>query len=172
MSLRNSVVPAALALAGCLPTESEPPPELGTVTYSTPEIGEACEVEQVVHHVRGEVLPAGAVDKTAVAQGALVLTVSETSSVVSCTDDLVTLATPGAELASASFSASSTSFAFDVPSRVVGGQRPTFRIAALLDENDNGVCDDGELAGDVVVDDAGLGALAIALSRDHCTLTE
>ncbi|MET0343660.1 MAG: hypothetical protein ABW252_21790 [Polyangiales bacterium] len=172
MSLRNSVVPAALAIAGCLPTESEPPPDYEQITYTTPEIGEACDVENVVHHVRGEVVQEGSIAKTAVAHGALLVTVSETASIVSCTEDLVTMAMPGAELATASFDARSALFALDVPARLVAGQHPTLRVSALLDANDNGVCDDGELVGEVIVDDGGLGDLAIALSDAGCALQQ
>jgi hypothetical protein len=160
------VFPAALALAGCLPTESEPPPPVEQVTYSTPEIGGDCGFERVVHHVSGEVLREGPLDKTAVAQGSLVVTVSESQSVVSCSEDLVTLATPGADLATASFDVHSSLFALDVPAVVVAGQHPSIRVRALLDINDNGQCDDGELVGDVTLEDTALGDLSITLSRE------
>ena len=166
VTLRSSVFPAALALVGCLPTESEVPPPVETVTYSTPEIGGDCDFERLVHHVSGEVLRESAVDKTAVVQGSLLVTVSESQSVVSCSEDLVTMATPGAELARASFGLYSSSFALDVPAVVVAGQHPTIRVRALLDENDNGRCDDGELVGDVTLEDGALGDLAIALSGE------
>jgi hypothetical protein len=52
---------------------------------------------------------------------------------------------------------------------VIGGHRPSIRVMALLDENENGACDDGEPTGVVEVDDLDeLGTLAIALSRDGC----
>ena len=166
VTLRSSVFPAALALVGCLPTESELPPPVETVTYSTPEIGGDCDVERLVHHVAGDLLNEGAVEKTALVKGALLLTVSETQSIVSCTEDLVTMTTPGVDLATASFDLYSSSFALDVPAVVVAGQHPAIRVRALRDLNDNGLCDDGEPVGDVTLEDTALGAIAITLSSD------
>ena len=161
--------PAALALAGCLPTESEPPPELEQVTFATPETGGVCEVERVSYHVRGEVVREGAREKSARVAGTLLVAVSESSSVIDCTQDLMRVATPGAELAHAAFGADTDEFALDVAAMVIGGHRPSIRVGALLDLNENGTCDPGEPNGAVEVDDVEtLGTLAIALSDDDC----
>ena len=167
VTLRSSVFPAALALVGCLPTESELPPPVETVTYSTPEIGGDCALEHFVHHLAGQVVRQDSADKSAVAQGSLLVTVSESQSIVSCTEDLVTMSTPGAELATASFDLYRTSFALDVPTVVVAGQHPAIRVRALLDVNDNGLCDEGELVGDVTREDTALGDLTIVVSAER-----
>lgn len=169
MSLRSSVFPAALALAGCLPTESEPPPALEQVTFATPETGGVCEVERLSYHVSGEVVREGVHDKSRTAAETLVVSVSESSSVIDCTEDLVRVATPGAELARAAFAADGEQFALDVAAMVIGGHRPSIRVAALLDLNENGRCDPGEPSGTVEVDDADeLDQLVIAIAGDDC----
>lgn len=171
MALRNSVIPAAFAFAGCLASESEPPPSVEQVVYQTPVEGGACEVEEIVHRVRGAVfsedIESG--DKSALREERLLLvTVAESSSVVDCGEDIVRIARPGAELVTAAFDPGSESFALDVPADVIGGHRPSIWVRALLDENGNGRCDDGEPVAAVEVDEGELGDLALALSRDGC----
>lgn len=140
------------------------------MTYATPETGGACDVEHVTYVVRGEIQRDEPRAKSISASGTLLVSVGESSSVVDCTPDLMQVATPGAELANAAFSARGDHFSLDVPAMVIGGHRPSIRVVALLDENENGACDDGEPTGVVEVDDVDeLGALAIALSRDGCS---
>lgn len=140
------------------------------MSYARPETGGACDVERFTYVVRGEIQRDEPREKSISVSGTLLVSVSESSSVVDCTPDLMQVATPGAELAHAAFSARSDQFALDVPTMVIGGHRPSIRVAALLDENENGTCDDGEPTGSIEVDDIDeLGALAIALSRDGCS---
>jgi hypothetical protein len=177
VSLRNSVVPAALALAGCLPSGSQPPPSLQQLTYQTAKQGGACKVESVTYHLRGELVRAdSSIDKSSaslndnsrVRSGALLVSVAEGSSVVECSEDIVRIASPGAELHTAAFGADADSFALDLPSAIIGGQRPSIWVQALIDANDNGRCDEGELVGALELEDSELGDIAIALSNDGC----
>jgi len=166
VTLRNSVFPAAIALAGCFSTESEPPPQLEQVTYHTPVEGGACEVEDVVYRLHGE-LYQGTVEKSARRPSTLVVTVAESSSVVDCREDIVRIATPGAELSTTVFTAADN-FDLDVPAVVIGGQRPSIWVRALMDTNANGSCDDGELVGAVELTADELGDFSIELSDDGC----
>ena len=168
MTLRNSVVPAALALAGCFPTESEPPPALEQVTYHTPIEGGECEVEDVVHHLHGEIVQDGVYEKSALRRTTLIVSVGESTSVVDCDSDLMKVAMPGAELLSAAVTASLDGFDIDVPAVVIGGHRPSIWVHALLDENDNGECDEGEAVGTAELEESELGDFAIELSREGC----
>jgi len=177
VSLRNSVVPAALALAGCLPSESEPPPPLQQLTYQTAKQGGACKVEQVTYHLRGELVRSDSSiekssvrisDKGSVRSGALLVSVAESASVVECSEDVVRMASPGAELHTAAYGVDADSFTLDLPSVIIGGQRPSIWVQALIDANDNGHCDDGELVGAVQLEDSELGELAIELSDQGC----
>ncbi len=165
MALRNSVFPAALALAGCLPTESEAPPALEQTTYATPMQGGECEVDHVDYAIRGRVSRSGVFTKAAVAS-TLVMTVAESQSVVDCGADIVRISTPGAELTKQVVAGES--FALDVPNVIIGGQRPSIWVGAVLDANDNGECDPGELSGSLEVSDTELGDLAIELSDEGC----
>jgi hypothetical protein len=177
VSLRNSVVPAALALAGCLPSESEPPPPLQQLTYQTAKQGGACKVEEVTYHLRGELVRVdSSLDKSGVSigtrsrvrSGGLLVSVGEGTSVVECSEDIVRIASPGAELLTAAYSADAETFALDLPSMIIGGQRPSIWVQALIDANDNGHCDDGELVGALDLDESELGEIAIELSNDGC----
>ena len=170
MTLRNSVVPAALALAGCLPSESSPPPALSTLTYQTEMQGGECKTENVTYEVRGSVHPTTAppIAKSNQRNSSLIVTVGEAASVVSCTADSVQIASPGAELTSESFPADASVFSLSVPSVIIGGQRSDVWVEALLDENDNGTCDDGELTGSVNLPASELGDIAIELSDEGC----
>lgn len=169
MTLRKSVVPAALALAGCLPTGSEPPPEeLEQLTYSTPVTGGSCDVEEVNYAIYAQVLRPGGQLKSSASTGALVFTVSESSSVVDCDEDIVRIAMPGAELAREAIAAHQDSLTLDVPSAVIGGHRPSIRVAALLDANDNGECDDGELTASVEAEPSEIGKVLLELADEGC----
>jgi hypothetical protein len=168
VTLRKSVVPAALALAGCLPTGSEPPGELEQLTYSTPVLGGSCDVEQANYEIYAEVLRPGGQLKSSSSTGALVFTVSESSSVVDCNEDIVRIAMPGAELTREAVAAHQESLKLDVPATVIGGHRPSIRVAALLDVNDNGECDLGELTASVEAEPSELGKVLLALADEGC----
>ncbi|MDB4976113.1 MAG: hypothetical protein JWN48_4454 [Myxococcaceae bacterium] len=172
VTLRNSVVPAALALAGCLPSESEPPPAVSQTTYQTELQGGECKVEQVVYEIHGSVYPvpsdAHALNKSSSPAGSLLVTVGESTSVVSCGVDSVRVASPGAELTNHAFSSDASEFSLTVPGVIIGGQRPELWIQALLDSNDNGECDEGELSGSVNLAASELGDMAIELSDEGC----
>jgi hypothetical protein len=171
VTLRKSVVPAAFALAGCLAGESEPPPSLESLTYQTPEEGGACEVERVRYQLHGTITAHPTHDKSRTSIAPLLVSFSETTSVVHCDEDLMRVATPGAELDSKAFApdfaADTQEFTFEVPGAVIGGHRPSFYVRALVDENDNGRCDDGELVGFAELTDAELGNIAIELSGEE-----
>jgi hypothetical protein len=151
-----------------LPTESEAPSELEQLTYETPARGDACEVEDVNYQVYADILRSRSSAKSATQRGALLVTVSESTSVVDCGEDLVRIASPGAELTRASYPSSSDSFAFDMASAIIGGHRPSLHVAALLDENDNGLCDDGELTASIEADGEQLDHLQLALTDEGC----
>lgn len=168
MSFRKSVVPAALALAGCLPTESETPPPLEQLTYQTPVLGGSCDVEDVNYRVYAEIMRAGPGQKSANSSGSLLVTVSEGTSVVDCGEDLVRVAMPGAELDQQAFAPSSDHVALEVPAAIIGGHRPSIRVAALLDTNDNGECDDGELSASVDADASEVEDIALLLADEGC----
>jgi hypothetical protein len=165
VTLRNSVVPAAFALAGCLSSESEAPAAFEQATYETPMQGGDCEVEHVDYHIHATLTHSGVFAKSAGA-GTLLVTVAESQSVVDCRADIVRIATPGAELAT--HATRGDSFSLEVPNVIIGGQRPSIWVGAVLDTNDNGECDPGELSGSVEVEDTELGDLAIALSDEAC----
>jgi hypothetical protein len=160
------VFPAALALAGCLPTESEAPPALEQSSYEQQMQGGECEVEHVEYQIRGSVKRSGVFTKAAVQASTLLVTVGESQSVVDCRADIVRIASPGAELTAKAVQGES--FSFDVPNVIIGGQRPSIWVGAVLDANDNGECDLGELSGSLEVSDTELGALAIELSDEGC----
>jgi hypothetical protein len=172
VTLRRSVVPAALALAGCLPTESEPPPSLQQTTYQTELQGGECKVEHVTYEIRGSVYPVVddevVTNKSSSVSGSLLVAVGEATSVVSCSADSVRVASPGAELVTQAFAIDSDSFALSVPSVIIGGQRSELWVRALLDENDNGQCDDGELSGSLSLAASELGDIALELSDEGC----
>ena len=172
MSLRNSVVPAALAFAGCLPSESQPPPALEQTTYQTQEEGGDCQVQHVSYQVQGDLYRARdselTINKSSVRPGSLLVTVGEDTSVVSCTGDSVRVASPGAELASHALPIDATKFSFAVPGVVIGGQQSMLWVHALLDANDNGECDPGELSGSADLAVSELGNIAIELSDEGC----
>lgn len=168
MTLRKSVVPAALALAGCLSAESEQPAPLEQLTYQTPMLGGACEVEEVTYEVYADVLRPGGVLKSAATPGSLLVSVSESTSVIDCGEDVMRIATPGAELVREALASTSESAALTVPAAVIGGHRPSLRVAALLDLNDNGRCDQGELTASVDADGDELGALLLELTDEGC----
>ena len=172
MSLRNSVVPAALAFAGCLPSESEPPPALEQTTYQTHGDGGDCQVQHVSYQVHGDLYRAGdselAINKSSTRPGSLLVTVAEDSTVLSCTGDSVRVASPGAELATHSLPTDATSFSFAVPGVIIGGQQSMLWVHALLDANDNGECDPGELSGSADLAANDLGNIAIELSDEGC----
>lgn len=168
MALRNSVVPAALAFAGCLPSESEPPPEFEQLTYETPMLGGDCETEDVTYHVYAQVTREGSLSKSATSVGSLLVAVAESSSVIDCGEDLVKIAVPGAELTEESFAGASERFTIEVPAVLIGGHRPSIRVSALLDANDNGACDRGELTASFEAKADGLGDVALDLSDEGC----
>jgi len=168
VTFRKSVVPAALAFAGCLPTESELPPPLEQLTYQTPTLSEDCDIEQVNYHLYAQIVRQGSAQKSATSSGALLVTLSESTTVVACDEDLVRVATPGAELAAHSFASNSERVTVDVPGMLIGGHRPSIRVEALLDTNDNGECDDGELFAAVDADPRDLATLTLDLTADSC----
>ncbi len=166
--MRKSVVPAALAFAGCFSNESERPAAFEELTYQTAQEGGACEVEHITYQVRGALVESSG-EKSAAREGSVRVTVAESSSVVECGEDLMKIAMPGAELASVAFNASTASFALDVPGVVIGGHRPSIWVQALLDENENGECDEGELVGAAELDAVDLDGFELELSRtDGC----
>jgi hypothetical protein len=172
VSLRNSVVPAALAFAGCLPSESQPPPALEQVTYQTQQEGGDCQVQHVSYQVQGDLYRAGdselTINKSSTRPGSLLVTVAEDSTVVSCSGDSVRVASPGAELATHSLPVDATTFSFTLPGVIIGGQQSMLWVHALLDANDNGDCDPGELSGSADVAAHELGNIAIELSDQGC----
>jgi hypothetical protein len=107
-------------------------------------------------------------DKSSARTGALLVSVAEGSSVVECSEDIVRVASPGAELHTAAYDVGSESFSLDLPSVIIGGQRPSIWVQALIDANDNGHCDEGELVGAVDLEDTELGDIAIELSNEGC----
>lgn len=139
------------------------------MTYQTENQGGACQVQDVTYHVHGSVTSDATRDKSSVSVrgGTLLVTVAESSSVVSCGEDIVRVASPGAELETAAFEAGTESFTFDLPGTIIGGQRPSLWVQALVDSNENGQCDEGELVGSVELDDGDLGNIALALSDDQ-----
>ncbi|MDB4985611.1 MAG: hypothetical protein JWN04_789 [Myxococcaceae bacterium] len=164
-------------LAGCLPSESEPPPALAQTVYQTEMQGGDCNVEHVTYEIHGSVHPAsinaGPINKSSSKRaGSLMVTVAENSSVVSCTTDRVQVASPGADLKTQAFAADADSFALSVPGVIIGGQRTDLWVQALLDANDNGECDDGELSGSVNLAASELGDLAIELNDEGCSARE
>lgn len=131
-------------------------------------LGEDCDVEDVNYHVYAQILQHRAGQKSLDGSGALRVTVSESTSVVACGADVVRVAMPGAELTSESFASNSEHFMLDVPGLVIGGHRPSIRVEALLDRNDNGECDDGELFAAVDADPEDLATLTLEFSDDGC----
>lgn len=128
--------------------------------------GGECEVEHVDYQIRGRVKRSGVFAKALVDQSNLLVTVAESQSVVDCRADIVRIATPGAELTTKALHGES--FSLSVPNVIIGGQRPSIWVGAVLDTNDNGECDPGELSGSLEVSDTELGELAIALSDEGC----
>lgn len=151
-----------------MPTESERPPELEQLTYNTPALGGACDVEDIEYTVYADITRPGSQLKSANATGALLVTVAESSSVIDCGEDVVRIATPGAELTSESFAIESDHVALHVPAVLIGGHRPSIRVAALLDLNNNGRCDDGELTASFEGDADELDALTLELGDERC----
>lgn len=141
---------------------------MGQMTYETAMQGGECEVEHVSYHVHGVVTRSGVFEKSAARGAAMLVTVAESQSVVDCRSDIVRIATPGAELVTQALESFSDSFSLDVPNVIIGGQRPSIWVGAVLDENDNGECDPGELSGSAEVSDSELGELAIELSDEGC----
>jgi hypothetical protein len=127
--------------------------------------GGECEVEHVDYHIYATVTRSGVFAKSA-SVGTLLVTVAESQSVVDCRADIVRIATPGAELTTKAVRGDS--FSLEVPNVIIGGQRPSIWVGAVLDTNDNGECDPGELSGSLEVQDTELGDLAIALSDEAC----
>lgn len=172
VSLRNSVVPAALALAGCLPSESEPPPALEQTTYQTQAEGGECQVQHVTYQLQGDLYRVRdselTINKSSVRPGSMLVTVAEDSTVVSCLGDSVRVASPGAELATHALPIDATTFSLSVPGVVIGGQQSMLWVHALLDANDNGDCDPGELSGSADLSISELGNIAIELSDQGC----
>jgi hypothetical protein len=141
---------------------------MGQTTYETAMQGGECEVEHVSYHVHGVVTRSGVFEKSAARASAMLVTVAESQSVVDCRSDIVRIATPGAELVTQALASFSDSFTLDVPNVIIGGQRPSIWVGAVLDTNDNGECDPGELSGSLQVTDSELGDLAIELSDEGC----
>lgn len=128
--------------------------------------GGECEVEHVDYQIRGSVTRSGIFTKAVASPGTMLVTVAESQSVIDCRADIVRVATPGAELVTQAVQGES--FALDVSNVVIGGQRPSIWVGAVLDTNDNGECDPGELSGSVEVSDDELGDLAIELADEGC----
>lgn len=129
--------------------------------------GGECEVENVSYHVHGVLTRSGVFEKRAARPSTVVVTIAESQSVVECRSDIVRIATPGAELTSQALEGLGE-FTLDVPNVIIGGQRPSIWVGAVLDENENGECDLGELSGSLQVSDNELGDLAIELSDEGC----
>jgi hypothetical protein len=149
-----------------LPTESEAPPSLEQTSYEQQMQGGECEVEHVDYQIYGRVKRSGIFAKAAAGASTLLVTVAESQSVVDCRADIVRIATPGAELTTKAVQGES--FSLEVPSVIIGGQRPSIWVGAVLDTNENGECDPGELSGSLEVSDTELGDLAIELSDEGC----
>lgn len=141
-----------------------------SVVYSTPMVGGVCNVEHVVHHLHGELHidePSAKSASAGASSAPLIVSVSESASVVHCDEDLMRVAVPGAELESVVMPHAPSTFSLDVPATLIGGHRPSIRVQALIDENDNGECDEGEPFAVAELTDAELGDLALELARDH-----
>jgi hypothetical protein len=139
------------------------------MAYQTFEEGGACDVENVTYHLRGNLIRPESMDKSNLQQpGALLVTVAESTSVVQCSEDLVRVASPGAELSTTAYESDATSFTLDLAAVIIGGQRPSIWVQALVDANDNGSCDDGELVGAVELEADALEHLAIELRDEGC----
>jgi hypothetical protein len=151
-----------------LPTESEAPPAVEQSVYQTQLEGGECEVEHVDYHIHATITRSGVFAKSAAQPNALLVTVAESQSVVDCGADIMRIATPGAELTTKAIESIADSFTLDVPNVIIGGQRPSVWVGAVLDTNENGECDPGELSGSLEVSDSELGDLAIELSDEGC----
>ena len=138
------------------------------MTYQTPVTGGACEVEDVTYEVYAEIMRPGGVAKSAAGSGGLLVSIAESSSVIDCGEDVMRIATPGAELVREGFASGSESVTMRVPASIIGGHRPSLRVAALLDANDNGSCDQGELTASIDAHAAELGELLLELTDEGC----
>lgn len=137
----------ALSLAGC-PEEKQ---EAALV---------ACSTEEVLVPLRGEVDAPTTRNKSG-RLPAIWVAVHEGHSILSCGNGLVSVSHPGRTLAT--FRADDTGLiAVDLERTVfVDEPVPTLSVTVLFDEDDDGVCDQGELSGSAdVADDGSIGELA------------
>lgn len=115
-----------------------------------PETSDACASVEELYRVTVDVGLREDADKSATAedpQGRVLVTVHESSSVLSCSGDLVSVATPGADVVSqVPVWVDAAGFTVDVPSTLYpnAAEPPQLDMEVLLDENGNGRCDDGE----------------------------
>jgi hypothetical protein len=81
-------------------------------------------------------------------RGKLLVTVEQDRSIQGCHDGLVTESYPAQQLLSTTIALDGSSFTLDVPSTFYPAiYVPMLWLQVRLDENGNGHCDDGELAG-------------------------
>lgn len=104
------------------------------------------------------------------ASGHLLASVSESSSVIACNNGVAQQAIPGrALLRQQRVDSSSGTFRLRVPATVyprVGSSNAVLQL--LLDDNDNGRCDDGEPHASTVIERAPRSAVRIELLRNAC----
>jgi hypothetical protein len=91
-----------------------------------------------------------AASSVALSEGALRVRVFEGSSIVACSGDVATHATPGSTLFSKQLSARPEGVRIDLPQSFYPQLlEPDLYLEVLLDQNANGRCDDGEPSGTV-----------------------
>ncbi|HEY6880733.1 MAG TPA: hypothetical protein VI299_22070 [Polyangiales bacterium] len=123
------------------------------------------------YHIHATVTSSGIFEKSArkpSAPSTLLVTVGESQSVIDCRSDIVRIATPGAELTTKALEGALDQFTLDVPNVIIGGQRPSIWVRAVLDANENGECDPGELSGSLEAEDNELSDLALELRDEGC----
>jgi hypothetical protein len=105
-------------------------------------------------------------------QGAVLVSVFESSSVVACSGDLVSVSQPGGSVVSqAPIHLNAGGFALDVPSTLYPNatEPPGLGMDVLLDENGNGQCDDGEPHGVAALGREAESNVHVELVRAPCT---
>lgn len=81
-------------------------------------------------------------------QGKLLVSVEQDRALSSCHDGLISETFPAGPLMTTAVDLAGPGFALDVPSTIYPAVYvPMLWLSVRLDENDNGRCDDGELAG-------------------------
>jgi hypothetical protein len=141
-----------------------------------PETSDACASVEELYRVVATVGLREADDSKSAAnaelQGAVLVSVFESSSVVACSGDLVSVSQPGAAVvAHAPVHLSAAGFTLDVPSTLYpnAAEPPRLGMDVLLDENGNGQCDDGEPHGFAAVEREAESNVHVELVRTPCT---